>query len=148
MYLCCHRTVVFIGYAVCTLQSLLCELDLALIWHVCFVVSTLQYLNSEGRFRVFDTAACDILSDCGIDLLCSVLQHHLFAEVTFLGGSWQVVWTCTGRNKTLPLSTSLPVIGEITVVNTASLGGYFYSSEKRARWVEGQIVCKEQSARL
>ena len=98
MYLCCHRTVVFIGYAVCTQQSLLCELDFELIWHVCFVVYTHQYLNSEGRFCVFDTAACEILPDSGFDLLCSVLQYNLFAEVTFWKGSGQVLLTCTGRN--------------------------------------------------
>ena len=142
MYLCCHRTVVFIGYAVCTLQSLLCDLDLALIWHVCFVVYTQQYLNSEGRFCVFDTAACEILPDSGFDLLCSVLQYNLFAEVTFWKGSGQVIWTCTGRNKTLPPSTSLPVMGEIAGIKTASLGAYLHSSEKRARWAEGQIVGK------
>ena len=42
-----------------------------------------------------------------------------------------------GRNKTLPPSTSLPVIGEIAGVNTASLSGYLYSKKKRARWTEG-----------
>ena len=52
-------------------------------------------------------------------------------------GSGQVLWTCTGRNKTLPSSTSLPVMGEIAGVNTASRGGYFHSSKKRARWAEG-----------
>ena len=30
-----------------------------------------------------------------------------------------------------------PVMGEIAGVNTASLGGYLHSSEKRARWAEG-----------
>ena len=49
----------------------------------------------------------------------------------------QVVWTCAGRNKTLPHSTSLPVMGEIVGVNTASLAGYLHSSKKRARWAEG-----------
>ena len=52
-------------------------------------------------------------------------------------GSRQVLWTCTGKNKTLPPSTSLPVMGEIAVVNTASLGGYLHSSKKKARWAEG-----------
>ena len=99
-------------------------------------------MNCEGRFCVFDTAACDILADSGIDLLCSVLQHHLFAEVTFWRGSVQVVWTCTGRNKTLPPYTSLPVMDEIAYVNMALLGGYLHRSEKRARWAEGQIVGK------
>ena len=42
-----------------------------------------------------------------------------------------------GRNKVLPLSTSLPVMGEIAGVNTALLGGYLHRSKKRARWAEG-----------
>ena len=36
----------------------------------------------------------------------------------------------------LPPSTSLPVIGGIAGVNTASLGGYLNSSKTRARWAE------------
>ena len=52
-------------------------------------------------------------------------------------GSGQVLWTCTGRNKTLPPSTSLPVMGKIAGVNTASLGGYLHSTKTRARWAEG-----------
>ena len=48
-------------------------------------------------------------------------------------GSGQVLWACTGRNKTFPSSTSLPVMGEIAGVNTASLGGYPHSSKTRAR---------------
>ena len=52
-------------------------------------------------------------------------------------GSGQVLWTCTGRNKTLLLSTSLPVMGEIVGLNMASLGGYLHSSKTRARWAEG-----------
>ena len=51
--------------------------------------------------------------------------------------SGQVLWTCTGTNKTLPLSTSLLVMGEIAGVNTASLGGYLHNSKTRARWAEG-----------
>ena len=51
-------------------------------------------------------------------------------------GSGQVLWTCTGR-KTLPPVTSLPVMGEIAGVNTASLGGYLYSTKTRAGWAEG-----------
>ena len=39
--------------------------------------------------------------------------------------------------KTLPPSTSLPVMGEIAGVNTASLGGYLHSTKTRARWAEG-----------
>ena len=42
-------------------------------------------------------------------------------------GSGQVLWPCTGRNMTFPPSTSLPVMGEIAGVNTASLGGYLRS---------------------
>ena len=49
----------------------------------------------------------------------------------------QVLWTCTERNKTLPPSIRLPVMGEIAGVNTASLGGYLYGSKKRAGWAEG-----------
>ena len=45
--------------------------------------------------------------------------------------------TCTRRNKTFPPSTSLPVMGEIAGVNTASLDGYFHRSKTRARWAEG-----------
>ena len=41
------------------------------------------------------------------------------------------------KDKTLPPSMRLPVIGEIAGVNMASLGGYLYSSNTRARWVEG-----------
>ena len=48
-------------------------------------------------------------------------------------GSVQVLWTCTGKNKTLPPSTSLPVMGEVAGVNTLSLGGYLNSKKKKAR---------------
>ena len=51
-------------------------------------------------------------------------------------GSGQVLWTCTGR-KTLPLSTSLPVMGKIAGVSTAPLGGYLHSTKTRAKWAEG-----------
>ena len=51
-------------------------------------------------------------------------------------GSGPVLWTYTGR-KTLPLSTSLPVMGKIAGVSTAPLGGYLHSTKTRARWVEG-----------
>ena len=51
-------------------------------------------------------------------------------------GSGPVLWTYTGR-KTLPPFTSVPVIGEIAGVNTASLGGYLHSTMTRARWAEG-----------
>ena len=52
-------------------------------------------------------------------------------------GSRQILWTCTGRNKTLPPATNLQVMGKIAGVNAASLGGYLHSSKTRARWVEG-----------
>ena len=51
-------------------------------------------------------------------------------------GSGQVRRTRTGR-KTLPPSTTLPVMGEIAGVNTASLGVYSHSTKTRARWAEG-----------
>ena len=51
--------------------------------------------------------------------------------------SGQVLWTWTGRTKTLPPSTSLLVVGEIAGVNTASLGGCLHSSKTRAKWVQG-----------
>ena len=54
----------------------------------------------------------------------------------YLWGSGQVLWTCTGRNRTLPPSTSLPVMGKIAGVNTAPLRGYLQSSKKWARWAE------------
>ena len=50
-------------------------------------------------------------------------------------GSGQVLWTYTERMM-LP-STSLPVMGEITGVIMASLGGYLYSAKTRARKTEG-----------
>ena len=50
--------------------------------------------------------------------------------------SGPVLWTYTGR-KTLPPSTSLPVMGEIAGVNTVSLGEYLHSTKTRARWAEG-----------
>ena len=54
----------------------------------------------------------------------------------YMNGSEQVFWTCTGRNKAFSPSTSLPVMGEIIGVNTASLGEYLCSSKTRARWAE------------
>ena len=50
-------------------------------------------------------------------------------------GSGQVIWTCKGRKLLLP-STSLPVMGEIAGVNTASLGVYLYSAKIRAIWAD------------
>ena len=41
-----------------------------------------------------------------------------------------------GRNKALPPSISLPVMGAKAVINTASLGGCLRSLKTRARWVE------------
>ena len=52
-------------------------------------------------------------------------------------GSGLVFCTCTGRNKTLPPSTSLPVVGEPAGINMASLGGCLHGSKTRARWAEG-----------
>ena len=51
--------------------------------------------------------------------------------------SGQIIWTCTGRNKTLPPSTRLLVMDEIAGVNTASPDGYLHRSKTRARWAEG-----------
>ena len=47
-------------------------------------------------------------------------------------GSGQVLWAYTGR-KTLPPSTSLPVMNETAGVDTASLGVYLHSTKTRAR---------------
>ena len=44
--------------------------------------------------------------------------------------------TCTRNNKTLLLSNSLPVMGEIAGVNTASLDGCPNSSKTMVRWAE------------
>ena len=41
-----------------------------------------------------------------------------------------------GRNKTLPPSTGLPVMGETAGENKVSLGGYLHSLKKGARWAE------------
>ena len=60
-------------------------------------------------------------------------SHRLSSICEYSG---LVLWTYTGR-KTLPPSTSLPVMGEIAGVNTASLGGYLYSTKTRTRWAEG-----------
>ena len=56
--------------------------------------------------------------------------------MTYTQSSGQDLWTCTGR-KTLPPSTSLPVMGEIAGVNTTSLGGYLHSTKTKATWAEG-----------
>ena len=54
-----------------------------------------------------------------------------------LRSSEQVHRTYAERNKTLPPSTCLQVMGEIAGVNMASLGGCLHSSKARARWAEG-----------
>ena len=58
------------------------------------------------------------------------------ARVKEVGGG-QVLWTCTGKNKSLPPFTSLPVMGEIAGVSTASPGGCLQSPKTRTRWAEG-----------
>ena len=65
------------------------------------------------------------LPEAGICLMCRVHPADL--------GSGQVLWTCTGKNKTLPPSTSVPVVGEIAGVSMASPGGYLQSLKRRAR---------------
>ena len=52
-------------------------------------------------------------------------------------GSEQVPWTWTGRNKTLPSSTSLPVMDEIACVNTISQGRCPNRSKTMAGWGRG-----------
>ena len=59
-------------------------------------------------------------------------QHNMYTR-----DSGHVLWTYTGRNKMLPPSMCLPLMGEIASVNKASLGGCLHSSRTRARWVEG-----------
>ena len=73
----------------------------------------------EGQFRI-ETHEC---------------QVYWTGLITYQG-SGPVLWTYMGR-KTLPPSTSLPVMGKISGVNTASLGGYLHSTKTRARWAEG-----------
>ena len=51
-------------------------------------------------------------------------------------GSGPVIWTHT-RGKTLPPSTSLPLMGEKAGVNEASLDGYLHSTKTWARRAEG-----------
>ena len=65
------------------------------------------------------------------------IGHHTFYFITILQAvQWAVPLDHTGR-KTLPPSTSLPVMGETAGVNTASPGGYLHSTKTRARWAEG-----------
>ena len=53
-----------------------------------------------------------------------------------LRSSEQVHRTYAERNKTLPPSTCLQVMGEIAGVNMASLGGCICGSKTRTRWAE------------
>ena len=87
--------------------------------------------------ETFTSWYCLLLLFClrfsSVSLHCSPIQFSLpfFFLLFFFNapsgsnhlGSGQVLWTCAGRNKTLPPSTSLPVTGEIAGVNTTSLGG-------------------------
>ena len=52
-------------------------------------------------------------------------------------GSGQVLWTYKWRNRTLPPSTSLSLMGKIASVNTESLSEYLHSKTKRDKWAEG-----------
>ena len=63
--------------------------------------------------------------------LCATGVGHLDTS-DLVWGSGQVIWTCTGMNKTLSPFTSVPVMDEIAGVNTASLGGYLHISKTRA----------------
>ena len=51
-------------------------------------------------------------------------------------GSGQVLWTYKWRNRTLPPSTSLSLMGKIASVNTESLSEYLHSKKKRVRSAE------------
>ena len=63
--------------------------------------------------------------------LCATGVGHLDTS-DLVWGSGQVIWTCTGMNKTLSPFTSVPVMDEIAGVNTASLGGHFHIWKTRA----------------
>ena len=75
-----------------------------------------------------------------------IRQFWHCCRLPFLGSVMTKDWVlrAVGRSfgpvlegiKTLPPSTSPPVIDEIAGVNTASLGGYLHSSKKRTRWAE------------
>ena len=58
-------------------------------------------------------------------------------DFTYSLVSEQVLWTCMRRKKTLPPHKSLPLMGEIAGVNTASLGRCHHSLKTMARWAEG-----------
>ena len=90
--------------------------------HIYNIFSFLLLLSIPSSFRFFS------MYTFGIDNMRLMI---------LIVGSGQVLWTCTGRNKTFPPSTSRPVLGEIAGVNTASLGAYLHSSKTRARWAEG-----------
>ena len=73
-------------------------------------------------------------------LICVVIAEvstKALPVFTSILAEWAVLWICTGRNKTFPHSTSLPVMSEIAGVNTASRGGFLHSSNARVRWAEG-----------
>ena len=74
---------------------------------------------------------------CPSLMLCVCVCVCVFKQGQCRRGTGQVLWAYTGRNKTLPPSTSLPVMGKIAGVNTASLGTYLHSKKKRARWAAG-----------
>ena len=85
-------------------------------------------------------------SACGFNLFSMIFSmtwvtdeadHLVVLALLQVACSGQVLWTCTGRNNSLLPSTSLPAMGEIAGVNTASLGGYLPSLKMRARWSEG-----------
>ena len=106
---------------------------------LCFILFSLS-LSMFIFLRLLGSLSC--LSDVFFYFLC----HHpcsfffflLFSVVARqLVSSGQVRWTFTGRNKTLPPTMSLPVMGKIAGVNTPSLGGYLHSRKKRDRWAEG-----------
>ena len=78
---------------------------------------------------------CECVSVCMFTSFLCVFDNCVCMCV-YMQGSGPVLWTYTGR-KTLPPSTSLPVMSKIVGVNTASLGGYLHSTKTRARWAEG-----------
>ena len=78
------------------------------------------------------------MEETGCEIICGAPNDprglRIDDDEQWAGGP--VLWTYMGR-KTPPPSTSLSVMDEIVGVNTASLGGYLYSSKTRARWAEG-----------
>ena len=59
---------------------------------------------------------------------------------THTHGSGQVLWTCTGRNKTLPPSASLPVMGEIVLSTWHHWADIFIVRRKRPDGQKGSVV--------